>query len=211
MKHLYFVLLMFLFPTLQFAQGGDANAPDTKEQKMYYFVFFDAGKSNLAAEEWSKLEAFIWDVKLSNPKVSRIDIHGYTDGSKLEKKYPTIAADRAAIVKDVINGFGIPAGLTFTTKGGAISKDEPADAALKRRATVCVYYTGTIKRNQGQKADPALDPNFDKKIVSTPTELAKPAKKEEASATKPEGEKKPVPQAPKPAPKKKAGSSSNWE
>lgn len=209
MKHLYLILLIFLLPKMQFAQG-EANTPEQKEQKMYYFVFFGEGQSSLSPEEWTKLENFIWDVKLSNPKISRVDIHGYTSNSKTEKKFPTIAEDRANIVKSTINGFGIPQSITFTTKGAAVSKDEPADASFKRRATVCVYYTGTIKRDQGKNADPAFDPNFDKKITSTP---ATPAEKPKAEV-KPKAEDKPVPPSPKkPAakPSTTKSSGSNWE
>lgn len=206
MKRIYFLLVWILSLGVAAAQGDTKpNEPAApKEQKTYYFVMFAEGSGNISPEQWTALENFIWDVKLSNPKISKIELHGYSGTSKSEKKYKALASDRADLVKETLMGFGIPSGNIIVTAGPSLAKD--LDPSLKRRVTVCIHHTGAIKRNQGQKNDPALDPNFDKKIISTPVEPVPPAPLFQSPPAK-----TPAKTAPKPAPKKKSTNDSNWD
>ncbi len=185
-KYFLGFLVAFMLPIIVFAQDK-IQTP----QKVYHFVFFEPGRANIAPAEWNSLENLIWDLKTSGVTVTMAEVHGYADGVS-EKKNPKLSFDRSAVVKEMLAGFGISN--ILTTGGNATSgKDEPM---TRRRATVCIHYTGTLKRTQAPAKTETMsfDPNFDKTIIAAPTGQSPkaPAKKEEA----PKVDTKPVPAAP---------------
>ncbi|MBX7243278.1 MAG: hypothetical protein K1X92_16155 [Bacteroidia bacterium] len=195
-KYFLSFLVAIVLPVIVFAQDK-SQAP----QKVYHFVFFEPGRANIAPGEWNSLENLIWDLKTSGVSVTLAEVHGYADGVS-EKKNPKLSSDRSAVVKEMLGGFGI--NNVVTTSGNATSgKDAPM---VRRRATVCIHYTGTLKRTQApvKTETMSFDPNFDKTIISTPTgQPAKPTGVKE----EPKTETKPVP----PAPAKTKTSKSGWD
>ena len=184
-KYLIGLCSALLFPTLIFAQAPKADAV----QKVYHFVFFDQGRSNISPEEWTSLENLVWDIKSSGVTVNMIEVHGYADAVS-EKKYPKLSYDRSAVVREMITGFGFSPNSVYTTGGNANAKE---DATAKKRATVCVHYTGTLKRTQ-PKPVAEFDPNFDKKIMADP---AQPEAKNTPVPTPP-AKTKPISKSPAP-------------
>ncbi len=183
-------VVLFLLPIAVFAQ--DKNQ---LPQKLYHFVFFNQGRSNIEPAQWSELEALIWDFKLSGCTINHVEIHGYADAAT-ERKNPKLAFDRADVVKETFGGFGIPFYTMLTTGGNATATKENTPE-MRRRVTVCVHYTGNLKRAQPQKVSDAFDPNFDKKIIASPAGSGVP-KSETAPKTDP------VPTPPAKAEKAKA-------